>query len=433
MSKSMSRIDYLYYSFKNKLYLYRNWVLTATTVSSLANKKLQNVVHRESTYAYFIDENNEEVIITDAPKEGPLFNIKEKVEVLFGLLSNIEKPTITTVGNLLFNACVIDYAFGNKLGYLNSKKETDIKNIEKIIAAKFKIGKAPAGDTDKDSIYTDEYLRFTEGMAYLQGFNFSYCVCVTEKLLTVPPNNGQLKKEIVATVGDKIGQPSVLADVYKTLDKNDAEFLKDDDSNLFINGKIKVARRKMFLIQGGEAGLVGGDTYDVSTNSLAEGIEVKKYAALNNVLRAGSLNRGLETQLGGVTTKEIIRATSNIKIVKGDCGTKMGRNVLINETNYIRQLSGLSINTKEGVKTIKDKEEAGTYIGKFVTRRTPQYCQAAGENFCEVCVGTRLTAHPRGVSMAITEIGGTILGIFMSMMHAKELKVHRVNLEDIVQ
>ena len=189
----------------------------------------------------------------------------------------------------------------------------------------------------------------------------------------------------------------------------------------------------MFLIQGGEAGLTGGDFYDVATNSLAEGIEVAKFPVYNNVLRAGSLNRGHETQLGGVATKEMIRATSNIRVVKGDCGTKLGRVVFITKDNYKRQLLQLSVQTAQGPKFITSEEEAGTYIGKTVIRRTAQYCHSDGENFCEYCVGQRLAMHPTGVSMAITEIGGTLLGIFMSAMHAKELKVHRVTLDSITQ
>jgi hypothetical protein len=55
------------------------------------------------------------------------------------------------------------------------------------------------------------------------------------------------------------------------------------------------------------------------------------------------------------------------------------------------------------------------------------------ENFCEVCVGSRLAKHPTGVSMSITEIGGTLLGIFMAAMHAKDLKVHDVTLDMISQ
>lgn len=432
MQHTVTKMEFLKMGFKNKLYLDRNWLLSVFSLASFGNKQLELVVHRGDTYTYYLDDSSESVI-TDAPKTGPLFNIHDKVELLFGFIGSVEEPVVTTFGNLLFNACVVDYAFGNKLGYLNNKKDASIKRIETIVAGRLVSGNAPEGDKDKGKIYIDEYLRFVEGMSYLQGFNFNWCHCVSEKLLSVPPNNVALKKATVEKVGDRIGQPAVLASVYNVLDDNDKEYLKGDESSPFMNGKVRVARRKMFLIQGGEGGLEGGNIYDVSTNSLAEGIEIAKFSTANNVLRAGSLFRGQETQLGGVVTKELIRSTSNIRIIKGDCGTKLARKVLITEQNYVRQLVGNNVATDTGVVYVKDAAQAKGYLGKLVKRRSTQFCQSGGENFCEVCAGSRLALHPTGVSMGVTSIGGVLLNIFMSMMHAKELKVHSVKLEDVTQ
>lgn len=72
---------------------------------------------------------------------------------------------------------------------------------------------------------------------------------------------------------------------------------------------------------------------DLVTNSLYEGWQNDKFATFNNVSRAGSFDRGSETQLGGVSAKEI-RATSNTRIVKGDCGTKMGILIVVTDDNY---------------------------------------------------------------------------------------------------
>lgn len=434
MADKITKSQYLDFCFRAKHYLDRNWILGLITITNFSDRSLQWVVQREPTYVYFLNESNEQVIISDASNSEPLFNIYDKIEVLYGIISNVEVPTITTVGNLLYNACSVDYAFGKKLGYLNSQKECNIKSIEKTIAQRLVSGLAPEDNKDPSKLYIDEYLRFVEGADYLQGFNMVWTQCVTEAILKVPTGNAELKAKLVAEAGSTIGKPAVLAKIYEQLDANDKEFLKGDPSNKFTNGKIKVARRKMFQMQGGEGGLKGGDNYDIATNSLLEGLEKSKFAVYNDVLRAGSLFRGLETQLGGVKTKELIRATSNIKVVSGDCGTKLGRLVLVDETNYERQLAGLYFTDATGKLTlVKDKKQAGTYLGKIINRRSPQYCHAKDENFCEYCVGTRLSLHPTGVSMAVTEIGGTLLGIFMSMMHAKELKVHRVSLDSITQ
>lgn len=434
MSNKMTRREYLDYSFKRELYKSRDWIINAFSICESDEKTALGIIFRTPSYLYFKDiDNGEEVIISDAKATEAVFSIKDQVEVLFGMLPNITEATVTTLGNLLFNACVVSYAFGKKIPYCNSKKTADIGYLEKLIANRLQSGFAPEGGGEVDKFFIDEYLRFGEGFQYLQGFNFLWVQCVTERLLQTPPNNSSLKKEIVNKVGDTIGKPAVLASVYKELDDNDKVFLAGDPGETFINKKVRVARRKMFLIQGGEAGLEGGDTFDIATNSLAEGIEVAKFPVYNNVLRAGSLNRGYETQLGGVATKEMLRATSNIRIVKGDCGSKLGRRLLITKENANRQLVGFSVVTERGPVFVKDPEAAGAYIGKRLIRRSAMYCKTTGENFCEVCVGQRYATHPTGVAMGITNIGGTLLGIFMSAMHAKELVVHDLELDQITQ
>lgn len=433
MAQSMTKKEFLEYSFKNKLYLNRDWVLSSFSVASFVNIKKPGVLHKGTTYTYFINGNSdEEIIISDAPKEGAVFSIHEKLEVLYGFLSNIEKPTVTTLGNLLFNACCIDYAFGKKLGYLNSKKTANIVYLEEIISKR--LTSVRKDESDKNLIFVDEYLKFAEGMQYLQGFNFIFCECVTEKLLTTPPNNEELKKQLLAKYADSINTPATLATVIKALEDNDKEFLKGDSSENFLIGKSNVARRKMFLMQGGEpSSLTQGDTIDISTNSLSQGIQVSKFATLNNISRSGSYNRGFETQLGGVVTKDLIRSTSAIQVVRGDCLTKYGRTINVNEENYVKQLVGFSIMENNTLTMIEDKEQAGKYIGKVIQRRASQYCISPGDTYCEICVGKRLAMHPKGVSMAITEIGGTLLGIFMSAMHAKDLKVHNVNIDSVTR
>ena len=49
-------------------------------------------------------------------------------------------------------------------------------------------------------------------------------------------------------------------------------------------------------------------------------------------------------------------------------------------------------------------------------------------DFCEYCVGKRLADTETGASAAATELGGIFLDIFMSSMHAKELRVSEMDL-----
>ena len=190
MANSMSSREYLDYSFKHSLYKNRDWVINAFSITESVEKEKLGIVFRLPTYSFFKDiETGEEVIISDAKRNEPIFSIHDETEVLFGMLPNITTATRTSLGNLIFNACIICYAFGNKIPYCNDKKTADIDKLEKIISARLQSGFAPADNTDPEKIYIDEYLRFAEGFQYLQGFNFLWVQCVTEKLLATPPNN----------------------------------------------------------------------------------------------------------------------------------------------------------------------------------------------------------------------------------------------------
>ena len=74
---------------------------------------------------------------------------------------------------------------------------------------------------------------------------------------------------------------------------------------------------------------------------------------------------------------------------------------------------------------ILTNERAGAYLGETV--------QIIPHVTNEIKRFIYSVAGETGADVVITEIGGTLLGIFMSAMHAKELKVHRVTLDSITQ
>ena len=74
MLTSITKSEYLYKSFKEKLYYNRSWVLSTFSVADFQNKKQEQVVHRSSTYCYFV-ENGAEIIISDAVANESLYKI----------------------------------------------------------------------------------------------------------------------------------------------------------------------------------------------------------------------------------------------------------------------------------------------------------------------------------------------------------------------
>ena len=96
---TMTRMEFLKTSLKAGLFKNRNWILSAFSLTDFNDKKLQGVVHRAPTYSYTML-GDEEIVISDAPKDAPLFDKSEVIEAEFGWLSSIEKLTRTTMGNL---------------------------------------------------------------------------------------------------------------------------------------------------------------------------------------------------------------------------------------------------------------------------------------------------------------------------------------------
>lgn len=428
----MLRKDYFLSAIKNNLYQEIGWLFNIFSISD--NKPEKDLkpfdIIRSHTGVEFINPNDPsgKTRITDAVPNQPLFQMKEKIELKKGDLENVYQDIITTYGNVIFNVCTLIYGFKHKVPFVTGL--VNIKDIEKYIVKRLKDTPEDDNLRKDNELYCDEYVRFGDGLQYLTELN-NMCVWgVTEKTLTPPPNIKEIKKQLLEKYKDQLHDPVIIAKIYDELLKVDKEYLKDDPGNNFlISGKLRnVVRRKLYLIQGAEAGLGNTNELDLVGQSLGEGWEIDKFATYNNVSRAGSFDRGSETQLGGVSTKEILRATSNIRIVKGDCGTKLGLELKVDKNNYktlvdLRVIEGLES------KLIENEEQAGTYIGKTIQKRSPQFCKLEKTDFCEYCVGKRLADTETGASMAATELGGVFLGIFMSSMHAKELKVNELDIE----
>jgi hypothetical protein len=170
---------------------------------------------------------------------------------------------------------------------------------------------------------------------------------------------------------------------------------------------------------GAESGLGDGQDVELIPRSLHEGWDVDKLPAMINNLRAGSFNRGAETMRGGEAVKWLLRASSNINILKGDCGSQLGTEIVLTENNRKKYLDFTAI-TEQGPVQLTE-EVIGNYVGKHLKIRSPMYCRFSHTDFCEICVGPRLAVNPTGASSAISDFGSTIMLMFMKANHGKAL------------
>lgn len=412
----------------------RAWVISAfSTISEEFNAWMKDpypyrIVQTPTAY-FFIDPEKDSQL---SPLEGcvlgePPFQFKQAIEMKAGSVPNLSKDIVSTYGNVFFNYCCIVHAFGNKLAFMEG--DVNISKIENLLADKME-------DDSSDlpnPIYTSEYIKFVNSVSYLTNFTQLCVWAATYKSMTPPPGVAEFKKTLLDKYKGQLDDPAIIALIDAELVKFDAAYLKGDPSeNFLISGKSRnIVRKKLFLMAGAEAGLSEGIKVDLIENSLVEGWQIEKFPQMNNSLRAGSYNRGAQTQLGGESVKWLLRASSNIAVTELDCGSKLGRKFVATQDN-IKKLIGFSVIKPAGPELVNDIDDAGKYLGTTIMVRSPMFCKLDKTDYCLVCVGKRLAQNPTGVSMAVSELGSTFLSLFMKKMHGTVIALAKLDFKSSI-
>ena len=180
----------------------------------------------------------------------------------------------------------------------------------------------------------------------------------------------------------------------------------------------------MYISFGGEAGFDSKSGYvNFVANSLLEQYPdlPEQLATMYNTSRSGSYDRGHETQKGGSAAKDIIRSTSGVKIIMGDCGSKKGYKLLVTKNNHKSLFGRYLLNGK----LIEDTE---SLIGTTITIRSPLYCLSNGDNYCKICAGEIAATTPTGVSLKLLSVSSALLKISLKAMHNTQVSLHKFNI-----
>lgn len=417
----MGKVEFLKtYTVKYDLYTKLSWLISILTVNDNKEKYVGSVIYDNNTPAYY-DENLELKRFDDAVKNSPLFSHKDVININDPISGKLIK---TTVGNYITNLVAIYKPFKGKVAYVN--KVFDVLEIEDMIAPLLRDDE-PEEKRSVNYIYVDEYKEFVKSLMFLSGLSQVVVKAYSEKTLLPPPGINELKNKLLKENQDHLDDPLVISKIEKQLQDYDNEFLKGDDGMKFK----PIVRKRLFMMYGAEKGIGDSTKRKLAKNSLEQGWEVENLPDYINAMRAGSFNRGSETQLGGELVKWLLRASSNIGIGMNDCGTKVGHAMTVTDLNY-KDLVGLNIINGSNVLTIKDNEMAKSYISKEVNIRTPLYCHSPGINYCKTCLGERISLNDRGISIAVADMGSTIMLAFMGAMHGKDLKTKKLELKKII-
>jgi hypothetical protein len=431
----MLRNEYFLKAMASGAYKHKNWVVSAFALTHEApdvwkTKPYQYrlVVMNGATYFVEMVNGMEPVLvrIEDAPVGERLFAFLDPIELEPYNVPNLKEKITSTIGNVFFNWCCLVEAFGDKVPYLNGEVNTG--KLEDYFAARIQDSPETEAQRKPDTLYVDEFIRFQDNLYHMTNYSQLCVWAATEKSMVAPPGINEYRAKLLEENKDRLHDPAVIAAIDAKLVEYDANYLKGDPSeNFLLSGKSRgIVRKKLFLMHGAETGIEEGVDVTLIKNSLSEGWDITAFPAMNDSLRAGSFNRGAQTELGGESVKWLLRASSNIAITEEDCGSKLGIPYLVTKKN-MRKLVNRTVIDGEAQTLVSDINEAGSYLGKHVMVRSPLNCQLDKTDYCKVCLGSRLSVNPTGLSLAVSECGSAFLDMFMSAAHAKALQLAKMD------
>lgn len=427
----MNKLDYLKTAISLKLFMKMGWLISVFSVTKPhdGEKYTGKIIPQDWGYS-FIDSNGELTKIEDAVKGEPLFRFLDAIMVDSSWAENVDKPSETRIGNLIFNHVAILSSFGKKHPFPFGR--VTISGLEAGIAAKLK--SVPKEDEERSSnyYYVDEHIRFKNALRFYSGITQLATWSATARTITPAPGIDEFKKQLLVKYGDKLTDPVELVNFEKELQAFDEKYLEGDPANgTFMAGKVKnVSRKKMFLAVGAGLSFTDSNRVVPITNSLQDGwpTEPEQFEAMMNDLRAGSYSRGAETIKGGVAAKVLLRSTNTLQIQDTDCGSKLGIRRTYDKTSINKLIGRYIVDTKPVL--ISNIEQASEYIGKNLKVRSPMYCRLKGDgnSRCRICCGENLFKFPTGFAIPATEVSGILLYASMKAMHGTVLSTAKLNL-----
>lgn len=435
----MNKRQYLIESIQAGAYKRKAWILSVFTVVKHRPDRepypyqLVRSKDEQDDHVYFLDPNHDmqPVKLEEASWRHPIYHFDDRITLSPGELPNVTTKIETRVGNVLYNAMCIIYAFHDKFPFVTGKVKAE--KVEAAIAVKLKDDPPADQERSKDVYYVDELLRYCEGMGALAGLTQINSPGASERSMTIDPIVLKRKKELLEQYKDQLHDPAIISRIETELTDLDRSTFKGDPAeHFYVKSKtFDVQRKRAFIMFGIETGF--GDQSrgaNLIQPSLLDGVDMTNMPGWVDSVRAGSYNRGHETALGGESVKYFYRIFQNTRVAEPDCGVQTGMSWSITEDNY-RAFAGLHLAGVSGKSKDPEvnaeasrltEERLRGLIGKTVSIRSPVMCQTEGSSFCARCVGDGLAANPTGLHISISDVGSNFMYAFMQATHGKALR-----------
>ena len=414
-----------------KVHYELDWVVSTFTLTrGEPPTQYPYCVSSDATGYYYTDPEGQKVKIDDAPVGSPIYTYRDEIITLKpGMVANLQQEVQTTYGEWLTNLYFTVYPFGDKINYIAGPIKVSM--IEKIMAKNFCNDPADLADAKRDEFYVSEYKKFSRAVFFVNSLSQIFTISDTEKTILPPPGSKELREKLLAENKDSLHDAVTIAKIEKALIDHDAAWRKGDPGERFMITKklTDVARKRTTLIYGAETGAdENANRLKLIDRPLIEGWDIEKFPDMCTTSRLGSYSRGAETMMGGVETKWLQRAAGNLSVTVDDCGTTLGIPTVPTQAR-VDKLLGMSLLVQGKTVRIKNPEDAGPYLGKFVMVRSPMYCKAQMPDRCKICVGDRLASTPYALGSAVSAYGSTFLAISLAAAHSKGISLEKLDIQ----
>lgn len=408
-----------------RLYTRLAWCLRAFTITR-GEGGLYEPFLQEGKWVVKIEEGGVEELcqISDADPSHPVYAKREMVAVKVGDFIGCTQDCEAPYTWILWHHLVVVYGLRDKIPF--DPKPRRIRDIEAIIATRLTDNPPDRSVNDPDKIYVWEYQLFTEAVAcILSGLTQVFTPGTTRRSLVTNPKVRDVRARLLKENKDRLHDPATISMIKSELEKVDREWVKGDDSEDYLIGKksFNIVRMKTLLMHGEESAFGDGTSVTLIPTCLDEGLNLDNLPDYANSLREGSFNRGAETALGGEEVQYLIRVFQNHAITEPDCGSVLGvvRTIPVDKA---KSLIGFYI-VENGKSVRLAEDNISKYAGKQAVIRSPQYCHTEGVGYCEKCMGDTNAKFPNSLGTQASDVGSTILYIFMAKVHGTALQTTR--------
>lgn len=337
----------------------------------------------------------------------------------------MSKETIqTTAGRVIFNKIIIQPAFGDQFGFINTViNKGGLSKLEETLSQALM----------DDKITTEQMMTYFDHLQWL-GANANHILTPSFTMGTLTPlkNITDERDKLLKQNAEKIEKGDILVAVQieNDLTKKAKEQLKDDPGMDLFNsgarGSFENNYKNTSIMKGASYNPIDGKFEVIGTNFM-EGIDKEHMHLQGNAIIAGSYPKAVGTAESGYLFKQLVATFQTVVLDKkgSDCGSKSYIDIKLTNGNLDKFLYRY---IKDGGKLVMlSPDVIKKYIGKTVQMRSPMHC--VGKKLCNACAGDIFyKMNIENVGLLTSQISSDMLNASMKKFHDSNQKLTQIDI-----